>query len=129
MRKGLFWVISNIEDEQKLLTYTVICDKNGITAAGQPPYNSQKGNSFSHERTWLLVSENMPMKIRKKRWDYFPRGRVEVANGKVTVYYNPIICWPGFQDAVIQEFELSDFPVRFKPDYSKHYESVLQNLL
>ena len=124
LKKGLFWVLTDGNGEQKLLKYTTICDKNGVAQNGQPAYNSKKGNSFSHEQTWPLLTENMPQKIKSKPWNYYPRGRVEIANGKATVYLNPVLLeWPLIDLVIIDEFDLKDFPVRFVPDHSKHYES------
>jgi len=124
LMKGLFWKIPNNNGERKILTYAAACDRNGIAEEGQPAYNSKKGDSFSHERAWPLASENLPQRIRSKPWNFYPRGRVEIANGKATIYYNPLLAqWTGFEAAVIREFELDGFPARFVPDYSKHYES------
>lgn len=122
MKKGLFWAIDS-ESERRLFAYAAVCDASGTVEAGQPPYNSKKGDSFSRERSWPLIAESLPQRIRSKPWNHFPRGRVEVANGKATVYYNPIIAnWPCFQASIVREFELDGFPVRFVPDYSSHYE-------
>jgi len=127
MKKGLFWAIDN-GGERMILAYPAACDMSGAVEAGQPPYNSKKGDSFSHERSWPLAVESLPQRIRNKAWNHFPRGRVEVANGKATVYYNPVLAdWADFEAAVICEFELDDFPVRFVPDYSSHYESEDRN--
>jgi len=123
MKKGLFWKIPNDNGEQKLLTYAAVCDSNGVIEKGQPAYNSKKGDSFSHERTWPLVAEGLPQRIRSKPWNFYPRGRVEMSNGKATVYHNPLLAeWVGLEAAVVREFELDSFPVRVVPDYSNHYE-------
>ncbi len=45
MRKGLFWVIPS-DDGKQLVAFHVLCDQNGLVAAGQSVYNSKKGNSF-----------------------------------------------------------------------------------
>jgi len=130
MRKGLFWVIPDNDGDRKLLTYTAVCDNNGVAAKGQPAYNSKKGDSFAHKNSWQLAAEKLSMKIRGKPWDYFPRGRVEIANNKATIYYNPLLSeWSGFEAVIRRDFELDDLPVRFAPDYSKHYKSGEENLL
>ena len=131
MRKGLFWVISDNNGERKLLTYTAVCDNNGVAAEGQPAYNSKKGDSFAHKNSWHLAAEKLPMKIRGKPWDYFPRGRVEIANNKATIYFNPSLWeWSGFASAIYDEFEIKGLAViKFTRDFSKHYESGEDNLL
>ena len=124
MKKGLFWAIKDISGECKLFVHTVICDKNGVAEDGQPAYNSKKGSSYSHERTWPELTKNQAQKIKGKTWNHFPRGRVEIANGKATVYFNPELSgWTEFQATVIEAFGLNGFPVRFAPDYSNHYKS------
>ena len=124
MKKGLFWVISDSDGKMGLLIYSAICESNGVTEKDQPAYNSKKGDSYSHELTWPLLTESMPNKIRNKAWNHFPRGRVEIANGKATVYYNPALGdWQEFEDSVLSEFELTSFPVRFIPDHSNHYRN------
>ena len=124
MRKGLFWLISGNDNERKLLSFTVPCNQNGIAEKVQPAYNSRKGGSFSHERTWPLVTKDLPQKIRGRQWNYFMRGRVEIANGKAIVYHSPRFSeWPEFESAVLDDFELENIPVRFIPDHSQHYQS------
>ena len=71
-----------------------------------------------------MATESLSQRIRNRAWNYFPRGRVEIANGKATVYYNPVLSeWADFETAVVREFELDGFPMRFVPDHSSHYES------
>jgi hypothetical protein len=124
MRKGLFWVVQTENEECELYTYSVSCNRNGIKETDQHAYNSRKGDSFSHEATWPLLVEKMPQKIRNKPWNYFPRGRVEIANGKATVYYNPVLTdRKEMKESIIREFKLIGLLVRFVPDYSKHYQS------
>ena len=132
MRKGLFWLIP-VEIGNKnnpfheilhmVLHYSALCDENGVIAYGQPEYNSKKGNSYSHERSWSLVIKGLPKELRDKPWNYFPRGRVEIANGKATVFFNPVLSEiPEFEVLIIREFMLSEIPVRFIPDFSNHYK-------
>jgi len=132
MRKGLFWIVP-VEFDSKnnpsphtlnaVIDYSAICDENGVMADDQPPYNSKKGNSYSHERSWSLVNDYLPKKLRDKPWNYYPRGRVEITNGKATVYFNPVLLEnPDFESSIIYEFELKEIPVRFIPDFSNHYK-------
>ena len=131
MRKGLFWIVP-VEFDSKnnpsphtlnaVIDYSAICDENGVITEDQPPYNSKKGNSYSHEHSWSLVNEGLPKKSREKSWNYYPRGRVEIANGKATVYFNPVLLDTGFEPHIKYIFELSEIPIRFIPDFSNHYK-------
>jgi hypothetical protein len=123
MKKGLFWLIAE-GDELALLIYAADCDENGNRSGPEPPYNSKKGNSFSHERSWLEATKGQPSKIKSKAWDYFPRGRVEIKAGEASVYFNPILQeWGGFDEALVSLFDLRDFPMVMLPDYSLHYKA------
>ena len=128
MRKGLFWLIDESVDPQlctnQLLFFAAECDKNGSVLNNQKPYNSRKGDSYAHKQSWEAATKDSSRRIRNKPWDFFPRGRVEISNGKATVYHNPMLAeWSEFEYAVIRGFELEGFSVEFKPDYSKHYQS------
>jgi hypothetical protein len=118
---GIFWVIGYF-DNFKILAHKTPCDING-TPTELPRYNSKKGNSFSHERTWESLTQNQPREIRSKAWNYFPRGRVEIANAKATVYHNPQLGdYQEFEASIIKEFGLDCLQIMsFRPDYSRHY--------
>jgi hypothetical protein len=121
MRKGLFWVIEE-SGERKLLTFSAECDKDGVVNEGQPAYNSRKGDSLAHKNSWETATKDYPREIRNKQWNHFPRGRVEIANGKATVFHNPSLSeWSVFEAAVIRDFEIEGLQTRFIPDGSKHY--------
>ena len=74
MKKGLFWAIGD-GDERVMLIYAVECDENGQRLIDTPVYNSKKGNSYSHQQSWADAAKDQPDRIKKKTWDYFPRGR------------------------------------------------------
>ncbi|MBQ0092792.1 MAG: hypothetical protein KBS45_05650, partial [Clostridiales bacterium] len=60
-----------------------------------------------------------------KPFNFYPRGRVEIKNGKVTVYLNPSLNTDTIRSLIISEFELADMPdITFKSDGSKHYGFV-----
>ena len=127
MRKGVFWAIPDDDGKPYILKLSAVCDSNGKITEESPAYNSKKGDSYSHEQSWSSVTESSSKKIRDKPWNHFPRGRVEIKNGKAIVYHNPKFeNWIHFEETIINEFELSNIPVRFIPDHSKHYESGTQ---
>lgn len=123
LKKGLFWVVGS-GNERHLVTYAAECDANGAAVEGSLPYNSKKGGGFSHERSWAEAANGQPNSIRSKPWDYFPRGRVEIKNGKATVYYNPALGeWEAFELAIEQAFGLRLLPKTMSPDYSQPYKA------
>ena len=119
MYKGLFW----LADSDILITYKILCDTEGIPKAQDLPYNSRRGDSFTHKATWEEASRSQPREIRSKTWNHFPRGRVEIRMSVATVYHNPALSSPQFEQRIMEEFELTDaaLAVRFIPDHSKHY--------
>ena len=121
MFKGLFWVSEN----GTLITYKIQCNTDGNPLNPDMPYNSRKGNSFTHKNTWDEAVKEQPRDVRSKTWNHFPRGRVEIKASKVTVYHNPTLTSPDFEQRIKDEFELDEgsLTVRFMPDHSKHYES------
>jgi len=126
MRKGLFWVINEL-DNWHLIIFAAECDHNGALLDGQSFYNSRKGNSYAHKNSWESAAGDCSREVRNKPWNYYPRGRVEIANVKAIIYHNPNIAkWLEFESTVLREFGLESFPVRFMPDYSKHYQSLVE---
>jgi hypothetical protein len=131
--KGIFWILqdfpSAIGDASTgglfVLPYKAQCDENGNATDRDTCYNSRKGNSFTHKRTWEALTRELPREIRSKPWNYYPRGRVEIAHRQATVYHNPQLTeLRDFEDAVIKEFGLARFTVCFKPDHSAHYRCL-----
>lgn len=116
LNKGVFWYIDG-----KIVSKKVVCDENGI-ATEECKYTSKSGDNFNHELEW----EKLPRSITCNHpYNYYPRGRVEVKNGKVTVWINPTL-----EDIVIlakikKEFGLdtNDIPSVLKIDNSEHYEA------
>lgn len=129
MRKGLFWVVGE-PGAQDLLIFAAECDENGVLLEGQLPYNSRKANSYAHKQSWKTASKNCAREIRNKPWNYFPRGRVEIRNGKATIYHNPILAEGDvgvlFRIAVLCEFGIGDIPSQFVSDGSSHYKAMEQ---
>ena len=120
MFKGLFWV----SEDDTLITYKILCNADGSPLTPDLPYNSRKGNSFTHKNTWEEVAKEQPREIRSKAWNHFPRGRLEIKDSKVTVYHNPTLTSPEFEQKIKNNFELNEeaLTIRFIPDHSKHYK-------
>ena len=122
MYRGLFWVT----DDGEIITYKIPCDADGVMESVSLPYNSRRGDSFTHKATWKEAAQNQAREIRSKAWNHFPRGRVEIKPGKVTVFLNPILCSPDFEQRIRNEFLLTDesLTLRFIPDHSNHYHAA-----
>jgi hypothetical protein len=123
MYRGLFW----IPNEVRTITFKIQCDVNGTPVDADLNYNSRRGDSFTHKATWKEAAQNESRGIRSKPWNYFPRGRVEIKQGKATVYYNPTLGSPEFETKIREEFALADdlLTIRFVPDHSSHYKAAI----
>lgn len=114
MKKGLFWFVNS-----ELITKFVECNAEGM-ALEDVEYTSKSGENFNHKIEW----ENLSKEITKgKEYNYFPRGRVEINKGKITIFLNPDINSEDVINKVIEEFELQDIEnIRIVTDGSRHYE-------
>ena len=80
--KGVFWYVDG-----KIVSKKVKCDENG-KAWEMCKYTSKSGDNFDHKLEW----EEFPKSITGNHpYNYYPRGRVEVRNGKVTVKIDPAL--------------------------------------
>jgi hypothetical protein len=117
--KGIFWVTEN-----GLLYFTIPCKKNGfVVGESEYPLNSKGGGNYNHKLLW----ESLPKHITGgKAFNYNPRGRVEIKNGKASVFLNPDINTEEVQAEVIAEFGLTEEngiqKVTFLSDGSSHYK-------
>ena len=120
MKKGIFWCANFDTERPELITVSIACDKNGNS--NEPvQFSSKPGNNFNHQLEW----ERIDRKITKgQSFNYYPRGRVEIKNGKATVFLNPILNKECIVSKVIDEFGLRTEElnsVRIKSDGSNHY--------
>jgi hypothetical protein len=128
---GIFWILSDNDDlsEFILLKFDIPCDSNGVPKnTHSVELNSKSGNSYNHKKIWGSEIKNKSAPYRNKKYNYYPRGRVEISNNKAVIYLNPHINKPVFIDAIKKEFGLSDCnisEVRVKVDGSKHYKCFL----
>lgn len=116
--KGVFWIAD------KRYIFRIPCDTNGyITGETDYPLNSKDGTNYNHKLLWVKLPKSI---TGNKPFDYYPRGRVEVRNGRATVYLNPDINVAEVQNYITETFGLSkengiNF-VRFVSDGSDHYK-------
>lgn len=117
--KGIFWFVKKDEDDELHILYLDIPIDSEFVG------NSKNGLTYTHEKTWEDLASDEPSEIRNKEWNYFPRGRVEIRNNKATIYLNPHINIPMYQESIIKAFNLQRIPHRFVSDGSSHYHSIM----
>ncbi len=115
MYKGIFW-----KTENGFLVIKVKCDRNGV---GFEPaeYSSKSGENYNHKLEWKKLSRSV---TGRKPYNWYPRGRVEIKNGKATVWLTPILNDEETVASIRSEFGLDTdgLKVTVRPDGSKHYE-------
>lgn len=120
MRKGIFWCTSFDTEHPKLITVSVACDKNG-NAKESVQFSSKSGSNFNHKLEWKRLERSVTAGCP---FNYYPRGRVEVKNGRATIFLNPIINKECVLSRVIDKFGLTTeklISVNIKSDGSNHY--------
>ena len=121
MKRGVFWCREHTSQEPELIAVSVSC-----VAFGAPQetaeFSAKSGENFNHRAEWekfgKAVTKGLP-------FDTFPRGRVEIKNGKATVFLNPDLCREPVIERIVNAFELSTFreqgKLRLVADGSRHY--------
>lgn len=116
--KGIFW----IKPDGELLVLKVKCDSFGNLLQDIPPdMLSKSGRNFNHKNAWNALPKSI---TDNKEYNYFPRGRAEIRNGKAIIFTNYIT--EDLKLKIIDAFYLSDGngieQVIFKIDNSAHYK-------
>ena len=123
--KGIFWF-------KDISTANIVCAKIPCFTDGSikenidASLNSKHGNNFNHEKTWNSFDRNI---TEGKKYNYYPRGRVEIKNGKAKIFINPNIFFPRVIECIMDEFGLDEengiTEINVNLDYSKHYKCYL----
>ena len=126
MEKGIFWAHKDADGKIELLTVKTPCDENG-SALCPVCYTSKSGDNFNHKTEWEKLGRSV---TSGHTFNAYPRGRVEIKNGKVTVYANPVLLREDIQLFIIQAFRLEEAAaqskVRFCADGSAHYRFLME---
>ncbi|MEG2541050.1 MAG: hypothetical protein RSB59_04680, partial [Clostridia bacterium] len=88
LSRGIFWVIAETEDEliaDNILFMPIYCDMDGTPTDDRFISNAKSGNNYNHEASWKELDRTT---TKGKQYNYYPRGRVEVRNGKGQIYLN-----------------------------------------
>ena len=136
MNKGIFWIICSYElidgsitvdfSDYKLLSILIPCTDDGEVIDGSSALlNSKKGNSITHKAAWntkTITDREYSRLIRNHRYNYFPRGRVEINNGKAVIFLNPCIHHEFVINDIVETFGISAVKsIKVIADNSSHY--------
>ncbi len=130
MYKGIFWCyLTDFEDDMlgvTVLPVKVKCDLSGI-ALENAQFSSKSGDNFNHEIEWEK-RKSLVAVCRRHPYNYYPRGRVEIKNGKIRIFANPVIMEEvGAVESIIKAFELEEVKdnISWIADGSKHYRFAI----
>ncbi len=115
--RGLFWII-----EGELFSVKLPCDSNG-DFLNEIPISLNGKENLTHSEEW----NKLPHRITKgKPYNYYPRGRVEIKDGKGRIFLNPDVFQTTTLEAICKEFEMEKL-MSIKPiiDGSAHYKHKL----
>ena len=129
--KGIFWIknLDNIFINDTY--YRLPCDEKG-NIKDKCDYSDdifgKSGSNFNHEKLWVTLSSKV---TDNKEFDYYPRGRIEIKNGKATIFITQDLV--NYQKNVIlfikDKFNLTNengiIKIDVKFDGSSHYKSKL----
>jgi len=133
LHSGIFWVISETDEltDWKLLAFEIPCDTNGNIIEETPiMLNAKSGSTYNHKKLWESEIKNSSVykPYNKKDYNYYPRGRIDIANNKAIIYLNPHINILEIIDEIKQKFGLlpqNISMVKIVSDGSKHYQCFL----
>ena len=115
---GIFWVLAESEKDIRLENLICIRQKYDDVFSEYADYIAKNSTAFNHERDWEMFSKEF---TRKKPYNYYPRGRVEVEKGKATVWMNGNIL--SLAEDVIDVFGLNALAaVTVREDGTHHYK-------
>ena len=119
-KKGIFWCFKQIGgqlgEEDYYIVYrpiVVYCDEKGnaleellvsdkygthVINPEVPQYSSKHGDNFNHKREWARYGDKLP-------YNYYPRGRIEVKNGRIKIFASSVIVGSEeYKEAVCRAF-------------------------
>jgi hypothetical protein len=130
---GIFWIITENRTlgDYKLLMFDIPCDMDGNhRGTHKMLLNAKRGDTYNHKLVWENEikgnSEHRP--YNKKDYNYYPRGRVEIANKKATIFLNPNIHVDKIIDDIKLGFGLNqdNIPeIRVVVDGTTHYQCFI----
>ena len=128
LQKGIFW-LRDMENFTDCVILTIPINANGeVLEDPELPLNSKNKDNYNHKLTWEQLEKK---DTNNKPFNYYPRGRVEVKNGKATIYASPYICGERLLKWCVEMFALKEYnginDVICRADHSEHYKCVLDD--
>lgn len=125
LARGIFWVIAETGDElvaSNIFPIVKYCDIDGVVSDNSG-FSSKDGLTYNHEQTWKELDKSI---THNKPFNYYPRGRVEINNGKATIWMNGNILH--LADDIKKIYGLNSLGnVRVREDGSAHYKCHFDN--
>lgn len=119
LSRGIFWVVADSESEldaAHIVAFTKPCNERGVFF-DDDALSSADGTDYNHKATWATL----PKKITHgKSFDYYPRGRVVIRNGRATIWLNKNIL--SLAEEVKRLYGLMSIPTAVREDGSYHYK-------
>lgn len=128
LQRGIFWIkdVNNISSSN--LYFTIKCDSNGNNLVDPEDATSKDNLSYNHENTWKKLTSK---ETNNKPFNYYPRGRVEIRNGKAYIYCSQYIYGDELKKWCIDKFNLTKSngitSIRMLVDNSDHYKCYLDD--
>ena len=120
MYKGIFWFTGD-----GLLTVKVLCGGDGrpLEAAD---FSAKSGENFNHRAEWAKLPGSTTAGLP---FDYWPRGRVEIKNGRAVIFLHPSLNQERALRTIRREFRLDEgIAVRIVSDGSAHYRCRTEDI-
>lgn len=123
--QGIFWIVdmNNLENN-KPYCITIPSDSEGnVDGEG---LTAKSGTTHNHKKMWEMMDHKL---TKNKSFDYYPRGRVQIANNKAIIYMNLNIYKEEIVDFIVDTFNLTKYnginKIVPKADGSSHYKCCL----
>ena len=122
MRKGIFWCKNINSENPELIVISSECDRNGIPLE-HTAFSSKSGENYNHRSEWANLDRRL---TGGHPYNYYPRGRVEIRNGKALIFLNPVLDNEVILKRILTAFELHGSDelgsITIKRDGSQHYQ-------
>ena len=133
MYKGILWCYyedtNDIVKYPNLLVVKVKCNITG-SPLEEVNFTSKSQDNFNHKKEWESRFVN-DKRFKNLPFDYYPRGRVEIRNGLVKVFANPVLIGDDqVKELIIRTFELDEvkYNTKWIADNSSHYRFSEENV-
>lgn len=129
MKKGIFWCMDFDTNHPKLIIAAVACDRNDLTNEAAA-FSAKSGENFNHKAEWSKPDKRI---TREKPFNNYLRGRVEIKNGKATIFLNPDLHSEPVIRQIFDAFEIAANnglkSIRVQRDGSWHYRYICHDPL